>query len=1266
MKQYLLYLVLFFTTIVSSQDLLVKKIELDWIPKQLIHSNKDQTWHMPVVSGNSVDFSKLSPTFVKKWQVANHTNVSFLELKNIVYETITEASLYDIDKSNIPTEPIVKMQIRSTRDVSHAIFQISPLVKQRLQFKKIISFEVHYKLTNNATINRTRTTPFNSVLASGEWFKFSVDTTGIYKLDRSFLNNLGINISSINPKNLSVYGNGGQLLPYRIGDFRHDDLQENAIYLHGEEDESFDNGDYILFYAKGPDNWTHNNSLSSLKHQKNIYTDKAFYFVHIGNQPGKRITNAPINMQIPQIEFTNFDDYIVHELEQKNLFSAGQQWLGESFDIENERNIYLNFSHIDSSYPLSIKTRVVASSLQNTSLSVAVNNQNLYTQNLNAVYGYNLAISNTATNTINLNTESLDFHLSFNNNSDLSAECFLDYIEIIGKKSLIATDKQFSFRNFEVLNTTSPISYSLQNATNIFQVWDVTDLINPQNIDNQSSGANFSFTVNGGELREYIVLNEQDFFSPNQITVSKVQNQNLHALENVDYVIITKDFLVSEAEVLAQYHRDNSNLNVKVIPLFQIYNEFGSGGADITAIRDFIKHLYDNSQPHLQYVLLYGDASFDFKGIRYDSGVVPAFESYESYNMTSSFVTDDFFTIVSDANEGNLDGYSSQTQDVAIARIPINSRNEAAEVTAKLLNYYNEISLGDWRNQIVMIADDIDRASDEQLQVALENLADQIKQNKPLFNIKKIWADAYPQIISAGGSRYPEVNSALNNAFERGVLLADYFGHGGEDGLALERLLEIHEINAWNNINSLALFIVISCEFARFDNPLRPNTAGEQVIRNPNGGAANHIATAREITISNGRSVNQSLMSLLLEYNNESNSIAENLRRVKNQYSTKQRYFIFSFGDPAMKLAVPKPDIKITHMNGVPIAQSIDTISALSHVYFDGIVTDIAGLTDIEFNGEVSLTIYDKPQDKETLNNDGNASIMVFDTQESKIFRGRASVTNGQFSFDFVAPRDIRIAYGFGKLSFYADNTQTDKGGYNLDVVVGGINEDAPEDNQGPTLRLYMNDESFIDGGTTNQSPLFLAFFEDENGINTSLTSVDHDIVATLDNNQQFPIILNDYYTTELNDFTKGSLEYRLRSLEIGQHTIHLKAYDTYNNPSEATLHFVVLDDNELVLEHVLNYPNPFVNYTEFWFNHNKPNEPLEVQIQIYTVSGKLVKTINQQIQNTGSLSRDIQWDGLDDFGQKIGKGVYVYKLQVKASLSNLKAEKFEKLVILQ
>ncbi len=1264
MKYFLLISAFFILSFANAQNEYSKKIHLDWKTKQLVHSTQNKTWYMPLVAGNTADFDKMLPSYFEKWLVPDHTELGHFSVTNVVYETLDERALYDVNKENIPRAFHPDLHVLSNRNQMEALLEFIPLVRVNHQIKKITSLEIHYSLKPKSISNQRSTYTTHSVLAQGDWYKFSIDTTGVYKISRSFLESLGMSFDGVNPQNIAIYGNGGQLLPYRIGDFRYDDLAENAIYFEGEDDGRFDSNDYILFYAKGPDNWVHNNSINSIKHQKNIYTDKAYYFVTIKQTPGKRMQEAPPITAQANTTFTNFDDFIVHEIEQKNLFEAGQQWLGERFDIQNQRSIYMRFDQLDAAYPIRVKTRAVAASSVATNLSVKLNNQNLYSLSLYPASGGNLAQYQTQTADMSVSSGDLTFQLEYNNGGDPSSECYLDYIEVLGKRKLTVTDKQFSFRNFEVLNSAAPVTYSLQNTASIKAVWDVTDYTNATIISNQSTGNDFAFKANGGALREYIVVNSQDYFTP--VKVGKVKNQNLHSLQNVDYVIITKDFLVNEAELLADYHREHSGLNVQVVPLYKIYNEFGSGAEDITAIRDFTKFLYDNSQPHLQYIMMFGDASFDFKGIHYDKGVVPAFESYGSFNMSSSFVTDDYYAIVSDDNEGDLDQLSVVSQDVAIARIPVNTTKEAHDLVSKLLHYYSEQSFGDWRNQMVLIADDIDKSSDEDLQVDQEILADIIKANKPLLNIKKIYADAFSQVISSGGSRYPAVNAALGNSIETGVLVADYFGHGGEDGLALERILETSEIEAWNNFNNLPLLIVVSCEFARFDNPLRPNTAGELAMRNSHGGAGHHIATAREITIGTGNFINQRMMPLLLEFNGENNSISENLRLVKNMLSTNQRFFVFSFGDPAMRLAIPKPDIKLTQMNGVPVSQSLDTISALSHVYFDGIVTHGNGTIDTDFNGELSVTIYDKPSDKETLVNDGVGSVMVFDTQESKIFRGSATVTNGAFSFDFVAPRDIRIAYGQGKISLYADNDEIDKGGYNKDIIIGGINENAPEDNQGPRLRLYMNDESFIDGGTTNQSPLFLAFFEDENGINTSLTSVDHDIVATLDGDQANPIILNDYYTTELNDFTKGSLTYRLRNLATGLHTIHLKAYDTYNNPGEASLNFVVLDDGKLVLEHVLNYPNPFVNYTEFWFNHNKPNEALEVQIQVFTISGKLVKTINQTVQNTGGLSRDIHWDGLDDFGQKIGKGVYVYKLEVTSTISGLTAKKYEKLVILQ
>ena len=1059
-------------------------------------------------------------------------------------------------------------------------------------------------------------------------------------------------------------------------DFRYDGLQENAILVSGEEDEQFDANDFILFYGKGPHQWKVNTTSPNLsRHQTNIYTDKAFYFISVDNGLGKRIENAteitaPANQQI-----TTFNDYVFFEEEKVNLFDNGQQWFGKDLSFDNTTTVTFNFTNLNTSKDIFIRLRGVTISSTQSVMDVTVNDQNLASlnfPNIPSVPGnLTLGTPREIGRSIRVSNNPIQVKISYNNNGNPSAKAFLDYIELIGFKNLTANGKQFSFRNLEAasLPTSSILEYSIQNNTHISQVWNVTDYIKPTLINNQStSGTDYTFKTNGGALQEFIVVSDTDYFTPEILPTSLVPSQNLHSLQDLDYLIITQDYLMNEAERLAEYHRLNSGLTVKVVNLEEIYNEFSSGSPDLTAIRDFVRHFYTNASSHdsrIKYVCLFGDASFDYKDrINGNNNIVPALQSYESFNLANSYVTDDYYGMMDDS-EGNLS--TNDKQDVATGRYPITTVAEAKMVIDKTLNYYATTSFGDWRNSITVVADDPDVASEFRLQETVEKIADTIKNRRPIFNLTKIYADAFVQETSAGGERYPDVNEAINNAIESGTLVIDYFGHGGEDGWAGERILEVPQIQDWNNLNTLPLMITVTCEFSRFDNPRRP-TGGEFVFLNKNGGAVNMITTTREIFISVGQRFNEVLVKKLFGFRGEDYTIAEALMHMKNDpssLSTEQRLFVFCLGDPAMKLAQAKPNIRLTKVNDVDISQPVDTLKALSKIKLEGVVTDISNNILTDFNGIISTSIFDKSVDRTTLDNNGFGNRLTFDAIESKIFRGRASVTNGVFTFEFIVPKDIRIAFGKAKISMYADDKKIDKAGVNQEIIVGGINQNAPEDTIGPTIQLFMDDESFVDGGNTSKSPHFIAILEDASGINTSITAVDHDIIAILDGNQANPYVLNNFYQTDLDDFTKGKVKFPFRNLAAGMHTINFKCWDTYNNPSESTLNFVVVDDRDLVLSNVLNYPNPFINYTEFWFNHNKPNEPLEVQVQIFTVSGKLIKTINQLVQSE-NLSRSISWNGLDDFGNKIGKGVYIYKLNVKSILSNTKAVKFEKLVILQ
>ncbi|HEY0092286.1 MAG TPA: type IX secretion system sortase PorU, partial [Flavobacterium sp.] len=742
--------------------------------------------------------------------------------------------------------------------------------------------------------------------------------------------------------------------------------------------------------------------------------------------------------------------------------------------------------------------------------------------------------------------------------------------------------------------------------------------------------------------------------------------------QDIDYIIVTPASLRNQAERLANFHRSYSSLVVKVVSLQNIYQEFGSGKQDIGAIRNFIKYVYENASTvaeKVQFVNLFGDASFDFKDrIPNNTNLVPIFHTLNGYSISeSSFSSDDFFVLM-DANEGSPTLTNPGGPDIAVGRMIASGNTQAEQLVTKVIEYHDIKSYGSWRNNVVLIADDIDDFSDHTLQENQDQIAGEISAAKPFINMKKIYLDAYEQETSAGGNRYPKARQDVFNSFEKGALVFNYLGHGGEDGLALERIWEKIDGQSLQNRYRYPLFITATCEFSRFDNPYRP-TAGEYTYWNPSGGAISMVTTTRSIGQYGAEIFNVLFAQYLFSYGvaaGPQTSIAEALRRAKVDDPSTATTVILYLGDPALMLALPRPKVRLTKVNDVPITGTIDNLEALAYVKLSGEILDENDNPLPTYKGELAVTIFDKPIERLTLNNDNQYQPMPFTVLGETVFRGNASVENGQFEFGFVVPRDIRIPVGNGRASFYAKRDQVllDKSGFDTTIKIGGLNENAVADNIGPKVKLYMNDQTFVSGGITNESPILLAYLEDEHGINTA-SGIGHDITGVLDGNESNPFIMNDYYETELDDYTKGKLRFPLRDLAKGLHTLTFKAWDVYNNPITAEIQFVVTGDDSITLTNVLNYPNPFVNYTQFWFTHNRPAEPLEVQVQVLTVTGKVVWTKNQIVYSEGFLSREITWDGKDDFGDRIGKGVYIYKLTVKSNVTGSKSEKYEKLVIL-
>ncbi|MFC2110472.1 type IX secretion system sortase PorU [Bacteroidota bacterium] len=1274
MKKYLILFVFILSSFCYSQKEVSKSFQLSWDSETGINIGEGKIYKVPFVVGNQVDFDGL-PTFISTWEVSGRSLQSY-SIKNVVYKTVPASFLGELKSSKIPS--ILKKQVAVNKIGNSHLFSLNliPIIKNGNKIQVIESFVLSYELGKSTVSNKQTVTTVveNSVLSSGTWYKFSIDKTGVFKIDKNFLEDLGISTSGLDPKNIRIFGNGGAMLPYLNSDFRYEDLQENSLFVAGESDGTFNANDYVLFYGKGPNDWI-TTTEASIKHRMNIYSDKSYYFISVDNGEGKRISAETTVLDVVTDPVTTYKDYLFFEEELENIYELGQQWFGDKFRGSTLSKSYsFNFNNVDMTKDVTVRVRGAAASSVTTAQNFKVNGGNAFALSFLAISSNSFVTADDAINEVQVSLSSPEINLSltYDNGGDFSATSYLDYIEIIGDKNLVADGNQFSFRNFLSKEENKVLEYTISNKTNIQQLWDVTDHLNPKSIANTASATNnYVFKGGSGELKEYIVVSDADYYSPSLVSGGAIENQNLHALKDIQYVLVTNDELEAQAQRLADHHSANSGLTTAVVTLEKIYNEFGSGSPDITAIRDFVRYLYTNASDdasRVKYLCLFGNASFDYKNILgKNENIVPVFESYRSFSLVYSYVTDDFYGFM-DLTEGTMLP-SVDKQDVATGRILVEDVNEAKVVVDKILKYYSAEAYGDWRNEITLISDDLNNESEYVIQEEMESIADDIKANKPHYNIKKLYADAFKQVKSSGGDFYPDMNLKLANAIEKGSLLVDYFGHGSETGWSGERLLRIPDFKSWQNINRLPLIITVTCDFSRFDHMTKSElAAGEQIMLHATGGAGSLISTTREVFISYGRTFNKVLIKELLDFDNEDLSIAEALMRTKNVVpsSSAQHFFIFSFGDPAMKLKTTKPEIKLTHINDVDISVERDTLKALSQIKLSGKVTDISGNILTGYNGRVSASVFDKPIDKQTLDNDGFGLVMTFDVQDSRIFRGSAEVNNGLFDIEFRVPKDIKLALGKSKISLYAENGMLDKGGVDVETLIGGIDENAVEDLTGPDIALFMNDESFVDGGNTNAFPNLKVKLSDVNGINTSSNSIGHNISVVIDGDVSNPIILNEFYETELGDYTKGNISYTLRGLEEGAHTLQLKAWDTYNNSSEKTLTFNVVSDDTFLIENVLNYPNPFINYTEFWFNHNKPNEVLDVVIYIFTVSGKLVKTINQEIPATGSaLSRSVTWDGLDDFGQKVGKGVYVYNLIVKTK-SGISAEKNEKLVILQ
>ena len=1114
------------------------------------------------------------------------------------------------------------------------MFKIFSFAKTMIKKYILLSFLIVF-FTANAQ--------YNSVLSEGDWYKISTTENGIYQLNYSNLEELGINMNNLQIYGLSIFSNGNGMLPKLNSDFRFQDLTQISVqYFDNNNNGLFDPSDYILFYGQSPDQWIYDTINQIFSLEKHLFSDVVYYFLNYNpEQQDFKIIQQKTECINPSLNISTFPDFISHEYELENLIQSGNKWFGERFNNQS-LNIDFNFPNLSQGVQSTLKIEVAARSLVPSNVNINLDNTNLSSfliSNISQNYATDYAIIKSEIKQFTTNSPNINLELEFISN-DNGAIAWLDYIEVNTSRDLKMNGNSMIFRSPK--NKSNEVAnYQIQGAAGL-QVWDVTKPTQVLKLltDNNSNTLSFNDSIN--EFSEYIVFNSNSYLIPEMH--NKVINQNLHAISSdIEYIIVSHPNFLLAANRLANFHLSTSGLKSRVVTPSQIYNEFSSGMQDVTAIRDFVKHQYNKVNSKLKYLLLFGDGSYDPKDrINNNTNFIPTYQSENSTHPTITYVTDDYFGLLDD-NEGL---FTNDLVDIGIGRLPATNISEANILVDKIENYYSSLSYGPWRNNVTFIADDCDPSSggisNPIFLKDADYLSSVVENNYPEINIKKIYLASYKQESTPGGPRSEDTQHAINNDIKKGTLLVNYTGHGSILGWAQERILEIEQIKSWDNINKLPLFMTATCKFSYFDDP-ENKSAGEYLLMNDKGGAIALLSTTRLVFSNANFNLNSNFTDIVFnKINGENPRLGDIYKQTKRLSGTGANNRNFTLlGDPALHLNYPEYKIQTTSIK--------DTLKALSQVTIEGVIKNNGTIMD-QFNGTIFPIVYDKEISRNTLTEDDCSESIEYLEQNNVLYKGAATVSNGNFAFSFIVPKDITYSYAPGKISYYAvsdDNQPIDATGSEENFIIGGTAEDINYDYDGPEIALYMNDRSFVDGGMTNQDPVLIADIYDLSGINTVGNGIGHDITAVIDGNFANPYILNDFYESNKDEYSRGTINFPLYDLDIGEHTLTLKLWDVFNNSSEATINFLVTDKANILVTDYLCYPNPFSSSTEFYFWHNKTPQKMNVSIEIYSITGNLVKTINQNYSMPAYRVGPIIWNGEDIYGYRMRAGMYIAKLIV-------------------
>ncbi len=1227
-----------------------QSVRLHWLPVATFTADSVSVEALALDGGCYTRCSRL-PSFV-----VDLPHGGTAELAHVVYADLStdERAVAQAYADLIPDAPLLNQYVQTVRRVATHKLEVFPLVQRDGAIKKIEAFDIVQTAPRKAPAAAAASSKMHytdhSVLKSGKFVKIAVQQSGLYKLTYEELQNMGVD-----PQRARIFGYGGAMLNEDFSKPYLDDLPEAAIYEQKGSDGVFGAGDYIIFYGQGPTSWQYNVD-GCFRHTQNVYSNYGYYFVSSDAGQGKRIALAAATKAEPAGNISTFADYFVHEKDLVNFVQSGREFYGEEFAAGKSQSFAYALSNV-AAEPALFMLNVATKSQSSGKFDIAVNGRSvgsLTTLSMKDASIYEYARTAITASPIVFTPQAGDacnVSLTYNN-SDGSA--WLNYFEVNLKRQLkMAGNAPLFFRNVDSIGNDMAMRYVVESASTSTEIWDITDKQNIVRVPATYANGSLTFVDSVRTLKEYVAVDptRSSFLSPT--VVGTVGNQDLHALSQMDMVILAPAEYLSEAERLAEAHRSVQNLRVEVVDVEQVYNEFSSGMRDATAYRRLMKLFYDRASGNddmPRYLLLFGGGVYDNRKIivKEDYDKLLTFQSYNSVCSTDSYVCDDYFALLDDDEGAKI---TSDGMDIGIGRFPVHTLDDARTIVDKTIGYLENRIVGSWKNQLLFVADDGDG---NQHTRSCDSVANMTQRNYPDMLARKLYLDAYKQEVSASGETYPLVIELFDNYIKNGVLMVNYMGHGGHTAWTNEGLITYDRIvNMYNE--RLPLFVTATCDFSRFDGNSTPS-GGELMLLNAHGGAIALFTTTRTVYAEPNFLLNLQFARHIFARDGQGKPIrfGDVMRQSKNSLGSDSNKMNFTLlGDPALELAYPATHQVLTDSITLVATNDTlasDTIRALSKVRIYGhVAREQETALDADFNGLVAVNVFDKLESITTLSNDAPANKgYTFTDRTNALFVGQSIVDSGRFVTEFIVPKDIRYNYGAGRIVYYASDTVNDyeANGYYERFTIGGEDPNAPDDDSGPSVEIYLNTPDFRSGDATNESPLFVANISDDSGINAIGNGIGHDIMLKLDNSPQMETTLNSYYATNVGDYRSGTIKYQFSDLAEGQHHLFFRVWDLQNNSTTAELDFVVKKGLKPHLADMFVYPNPTNGSSRitFVYRHDRPEQPLKFTATVADLTGRIVYT-SSKTQYVYDNETEMTWD---DFVHRVSPGIYIVRMQVQ------------------